>query len=256
MKKFMSAALLSAVAVVCGLFCGCGEDEDKPILKMACEATFRPYEFRDKDNNICGVDVDLMDAVAKKLGRKLVVIDMPFDAVIAAAVTGKCDAAAAGITITEDRKKQVDFSIPYVEAAQVIIVPLNSKITKAADLKDKKIGVQDGTTSADYVAENFQAPERYTNSALAVTAMIAGKIDAVVCDSEPAMALAKQNEGKVKILPEPLTKEEYAVAFKKGNKELLDATNAVIAEMKQNGKLKALFAKYEEKKDEKAEEKK
>ena len=192
------AALLLAFALS-----GCGRNDDK--LVMVTEATFPPYEFRE-GGKIVGIDVDLMKAVAKKTGRELVVEDMSFDSVIAAVQAGKADVAASGITVTDERKRQVGFSHPYVTAQQVVIVPKDSEIRGSADVKGKRIGVQHGTTGDLYVTRNIREPERFPNGSLAVAALDAGKLDAVVLDGEPSKVHVAVHENLV-ILDEPLTTE-------------------------------------------------
>ncbi len=229
------AALLLAFALS-----GCGRNDDK--LVMVTEATFPPYEFRE-GGKIVGIDVDLMKAVAKKTGRELVVEDMSFDSVIAAVQAGKADVAASGITVTDERKRQVGFSHPYVTAQQVVIVPKDSEIRGSADLKGKRIGVQHGTTGDLYVTRNIREPERFPNGSLAVAALDAGKLDAVVLDGEPSKVHVALHENLV-ILDEPLTTEEYAIAVNRKNTALLEEINAVIDELRENGGLEKIKAKY------------
>ena len=184
-----------------------------------------------------------MQAVAQEIGKELVVEDMSFDSVISAVVTGKADVAASGITVTEDRKRQVNFSLPYVEAKQVIIVPENSAVKEAKDLKGKRIGVQHGTTGDTYVTKHIQEPERFPNGALAVAALEAGKLDVVVLDGEPSKVHVSMRRN-LKILDTPPTTEEYAVAISKKNVKLLEQVNAAIKKMRENGKLAEIKAKY------------
>ena len=131
----------AAVAGALALFTGCGESADNNTLVLATEATFPPYEFRSA-GQIVGVDIDICQAVADKLGKKLDIQDTAFDSVITHVITGKADVAASGITITEDRKKNVLFSDPYVSAAQLIMVLKDSKIKGVDDLKGKRLGAQ------------------------------------------------------------------------------------------------------------------
>lgn len=238
-----STGIFAAFAVLAMVFllCSCGPDRSNKIVTVT-EATFPPYEFRE-GGRIVGIDVDLMQAVAQEIGKELVVEDMSFDSVISAVVTGKADVAASGITVTEDRKRQVNFSLPYVEAKQVIIVPENSAVKEAKDLKDKLIGVQHGTTGDTYVTKHIQEPERFPNGALAVAALEAGKLDAVVLDGEPSKVHVSMRRN-LKILDTPLTTEEYAVAISKKNTKLLEQVNAAIKKMKENGKLAEIKAKY------------
>ena len=256
-----STGIFAAFAVLAMVFllCSCGPDRSNKIV-MVTEATFPPYEFRE-GGRIVGIDVDLMQAVAQEIGKELVVEDMSFDSVISAVVTGKADVAASGITVTEDRKRQGlhlmlsiqhnltlakrqgNFSLPYVEAKQVIIVPENSAVKEAKDLKGKRIGVQHGTTGDTYVTKHIQEPERFPNGALAVAALEAGKLDAVVLDGEPSKVHVSMRRN-LKILDMPLTTEEYAVAISKKNTKLLEQVNAAIKKMKENGKLAEIKAKY------------
>lgn len=241
MRSMGFRLILGALMASCLLFCSCGK-RDNHQLVMVTEATFPPYEFRE-GNQIVGIDVDLMREVAKKIGKELVVEDMSFDSVISAVVTGKADVSASGITVTEERKRQAGFSIPYFTAAQVIIVPKNSPVKDRTGLKGKRIGVQHGTTGDLYVTKHIQQPERFPNGALAVAALDAGKLDAVVLDGEPSKVHVSLRKN-LHILKEPLTTEEYAVAVSKKNTELLNQVNAVIRELKESGKLAEITKKY------------
>ena len=222
-------ALLTLWLLLC---CGAPAAENGRIL-MVTEATFPPYEFRD-GNTILGIDPEIMREVARRTGRELVIEDMSFDSVITAVVSGKADVAASGITVTPERRRKVDFSIPYVEAAQVIIVPKGSPIRKREDIRGKRIGVQHGATGDIYVTRNIQQPERFPNGALAVAAVAAGKVDAAVIDQDPAKMYVAGNE-RLEILPEPLTSESYAIAVRKGDTVLLQDINDTIAALKASG---------------------
>lgn len=244
-----SLALLSTAILCCSalFLTGCGDNQangGKKVLKMATEATFPPYEYFE-NGKVCGIDVDIVTEITKNLGYDLEVVDMKFDSVILSVQTSKCDIAASGITVTEDRKKQINFTHPYVTAAQVIIVPKESKIGKPEDLKDEKIriAVQQGTTGDSYVATNLHEPLRYDNAGLAVAALLAAKCEAVVCDSEPAKVHVSKHP-EVKILPIALTSEEYAFALNKKDTELLDGFNKELIKMRENGKLQAILDKY------------
>ena len=184
-----------------------------------------------------------MREVARRTGRELVIEDMSFDSVITAVVSGKADVAASGITVTPERRRKVDFSIPYVEAAQVIIVPKGSPIRKREDIRGKRIGVQHGATGDIYVTRNIQQPERFPNGALAVAAVAAGKVDAAVIDQDPATMYVAGND-RLEILPEPLTSESYAIAVRKGDTALLQDINGTIAALKASGKLEEIRNAY------------
>lgn len=243
MKHFF---LLLTALMLC--FCGCNEPE-KPKLVMVTNATFPPYEYVSGDS-IEGIDPEVVRRIAERLGYSLEIHDMAFDSVIAAVQSGKAHIAASGITVTEDRKKQVSFTDPYVIAAQAIIVPKNSPIKSPADLKGKRIGVQHGTTGDSYVAQAIQEPERFQHGPVAVAALVSGKLDVVVIDGEPALVYVSQNPG-LKILPQPLTTEEYAFAIGKDNPELLQKFNAELKKMKDSGELESIIAHYKKLNDNK-----
>lgn len=215
------------------------------VLVMATNAEFPPYEYHD-GGDIVGIDVEVAEAIAKKLGMTLEIEDIAFDSIIPELESGKADIGVAGMTVDEDRLKNVDFTDPYTTASQVIIVKEDSDIAGPDDLKGKYIGVQLGTTG-DIYASDYEADgstiERYNKGFEAVQAMQQGKIDAVVIDNEPAKVFVSQNEG-IKILDEALTVEEYAIAVKKGNTELLDKINKALGELKESGELQAIIDKY------------
>lgn len=220
-----------------------GQKEAAGKLVMVTNAEFPPYEYYDK-NEIVGIDADIARAIADKLGMELDIQDMAFDSLIPAVQSGKADFTAAGMTVNEDRKKNVDFTDTYAEAAQVIIVKEGSEIKTPDDLTGKKIGVQTGTTG-DIYADDIENAEvkRYNKGMEAVMALTQDKIDAVIIDREPAKVFVKENAGLV-ILDEAFTEEEYAIAVKKDNKELLDKINGAIKELKESGELKKIVDKY------------
>ena len=213
-------------------------------LVMATNAEFPPYEYYE-GGEIVGIDVEIAQAVADHLGMTLEVEDMAFDSVIPAVDSGKADLGAAGLTITEDRQAFVDFSDTYAKAVQSIIVAEGSDITGPEGLAGKKIGVQLGTTGDIYTSDEFgdENVERYNKGVDAVQALKQGKIDAVVIDNEPAKVFVEQNEGLV-LLETAYAEEEYALAVKKGNTELLDQINTALADLEESGELQKIVDKY------------
>ena len=247
--KTMVFALGAAVAVLCG--CGQkGDDASKAApaastakpLKMITEATFPPYVFL-RGQEIVGIDVEICKAVAAKLNRPFQAETVDFDSVIPAVISGKADLAAAGITITEDRKQNVDFSIPYVKTGIVVIYKKANPFKDKAQLKGKKIGVQAGTTSETFVLEQLkQEPERAKSPAEAVASLKAGRCDFVIADIDPAKNCVKGEADLA--LSDFVTSEEYAVAIKKGQPELLKTLNETIKELKESGKLAKFVEQY------------
>ncbi len=212
-------------------------------LVMATNAEFPPYEYREGDN-VVGIDVEIGEAIAKSMGMELKVEDMAFDSIIVAVDAGKADVGLAGLTVTEDRLMNVNFSDPYTTATQVVIVKEDSPITSPNDLEGKKVGVQLGTTGDQYAGDIKDATvERYNKGFEAVQAMTQGKIDAVIIDREPAKVFVEQNEG-IKMLDEAYTEEEYAIAIKKDNEELLKKVNTALADLKSSGELQKILDKY------------
>lgn len=215
------------------------------VLVMATNAEFPPYEFHDGDA-IVGIDAEIAKAIADELGMELEIEDIAFDSIIPEITSGKADMGLAGMTVTEDRKMNVDFSDTYAKASQKIIVTEDSEIATPDDLKGAVVGVQQGTTGDLYVSDleaDNTTVERYNKGFEAVQALSQGKIDAVVIDGEPAKTFVSQTEG-LKILEESFTDEEYAIAVKKGNTELLDKINAALKTLKDNGTLDEIVAKY------------
>ena len=180
--------------------------EDAEVLTMATNAAFPPYEYYDADEKIVGIDAEVAAAIADKLGMKLEIADMEFDAIIPAVQSGKADMGMAGMTVTDERLLEVDFTVSYATGVQVIIVPEGSKITSVDDLfadgAFHKIGVQEATTGDLYSTWDLEDPEegeskaevfRYKKGADAIQALITGKVDCVIIDNEPAKAFVAEN---------------------------------------------------------------
>lgn len=215
------------------------------VLVMATNAEFPPYEFHD-GGEIVGIDAEIAKAIADELGMELEIEDIAFDSIIPEITSGKADMGLAGMTVTEDRKQSVDFTDTYAKASQKIIVKEDSAIASPDDLTGVIVGVQQGTTGDIYVSgleADGTTVERYNKGFEAVQALSQGKIDAVVIDGEPAKTFVAQTEG-LKILEESFTDEEYAIAVKKGNTELLEKINGALKTLKDNGTLDEIVAKY------------
>lgn len=219
-------------------------------LHMATNAAFPPYEMIADDGSFEGIDVEIAGAIAEKLGLTLVVDDMDFGSIITAVQTGKEDIAMAGLTVTDERKENVDFTDSYATGVQVVIVPEDSDIATIDDLEGKLIGCQESTTgyiycsdtpeNGGYGEENVTA---FPNGANAVQALISGKVDCVVIDSQPAQEFVKQNEG-LKILDTEFVTENYAIGVSKDNTALRDAVNTALAELIDDGTVTSIIDKY------------
>ena len=246
MKKL--ALLTSALLAVSFVMAGCSSKEEKTIT-MATNAEFPPYEYREGDQ-IVGIDAEIAQAIADDLGLELVIEDMAFDSIIAAVQSGKADIGVAGMTVSEDRLANVNFSNPYTTAAQVVIVKEDSEITLDALFAEgasHKIGVQQGTTGDLYSTWDLEDAglatiERFKTGTDAVLALTSGKVDCVVIDNEPAKNFVAANEG-LKILDTEYITEEYAIALAKGS-ELTSAIDAALAELIADGTVQGIVDKY------------
>lgn len=220
--------------------------DGKKVIIMGTNAEFPPFEFRNDKNEVDGFDAALAKEVAKELGAELKIEDMAFDSLLPALQSGKINFIAAGMTVDPDRQKNVDFSDPYYKATQLIIVKSdNDKIKSQDDLKGKKIGVQEGTTGDISVASKIENAEvsRFKKGIDAAMDLKNGKLDAVIIDANPAKIFAGKNP-ELKVLDQQLSDEDYAIAVKKGDKELLDTVNKVIKNLKDSGKYDELVKQY------------
>ena len=256
MKKFIAIALVLVLAL--GVFAGCGSKKEETAttlktvtpgkLTMATNAYFAPYEYYDGDK-IVGIDAEIAAAIAKELGLELVINDMEFDSIITAVKGGSADFGLAGMTVSEDRLKEIDFSISYASGVQSIIVKEGSPIKSADDLAAEgatyKIGVQLGTTGDQYATGDFgdERVVQYTKGNEAVVALLGGDIDCVIIDNEPAKAFVANNEG-LTILETAYADEDYAACVAKTNPELKKAIDAAIKKLTENGTIDAIVAKY------------
>ena len=248
LKKLM-CAVLAGVCVFSLAACGNKESgskdgEKKETLVMATNAEFPPFEYYE-GQEIVGIDAELAEEIGKILGMEVKIEDMAFDSVIPAVGTGKADFGAAGLTITEDRKTQVDFSDEYYTSKQEIIVKAdNAEVASPDDLKGKKIGVQQGTTGDIYSTDDFgdESVQRFNKGMEAVQALQQGKVDAVIIDEQPAKTFVEENEG-LKILETDYIEEAYAFCFKKDS-DLVDKVNDALKQLKENGKFDEIVSKY------------
>ncbi len=213
-------------------------------LYMGTNAQFPPYEYYEGDK-IVGIDAEIMEAIAGKLGLTLEIVDMDFSAIVTSVQTGKVDVGCAGMTVTEERLENVNFTDSYATGIQVIIVPEDSGIASKDDLQGALIGCQEATTGYSYCCDDYGEDNviPYNNGATAVQALKDGKIDCVVIDKQPAIAFVEANEG-LKILETEYMVENYAIAVSKDNPALMEAINEVLVEMINDGTVQSILDKY------------
>ena len=245
MKKLRIIIAIVLIVGVVLAFGACGQGGKK--LTMATNAAFPPYEYYEGDK-IVGIDAEIAALIAGKMGMELEISDMEFDSILAAVQSGKVDMGMAGLTVTDERLESVSFSTSYATGKQVIIVGEGSEIASPDDLEGKTIGVQLSTTGDlyitwDYVDEGLAEIDRYSKGADAVQALLQGKVDAVVIDNEPAKVFVEQNTG-LRILETEYVTENYAIAVKKDNKDLLDKINKALDELTKSGEVQAIVDKY------------
>lgn len=251
MRKLVKAvvATLSAAMMVCGV-AGCSKSEtgSKATLTFGTNAEFPPFEFVAKEGVIDkfdGIDMAIAKQIAEDNNMTPVINNMEFDSLLIAIENGQIDAAIAGMTVTEKRKKQVDFSKTYYEATQVMIVKEDSDIAKATDMADKKICVIQGYTGEVCVKDMGYKYESFKKGTEAVMELVNGKCDVVVIDSATAAKYVADNKGlKIVEDAEAFEGEEYAIAVKKGNTELLEKINKTIDKMLADGTIGELGDKY------------
>ncbi len=242
-KKVIGMFIIAGLTV--SMLAGCKKESD--TLIVGTEAGFAPYEYMEGDQ-VVGVDMDIAQAIADKMGKKLEIQNMDFDGALLAVQQGKVDFVAAGVSVNEEREKVMDFSIDYVDSTEVVVVNNAAPAVTAVsneDLADKVIGVQQGNIADFYVEANITAKEikRYTKFAQAAEDLKNGKIDCIVMDQYPAEELVKANT-ELSILDGALFQDKYAIAVKKGNKDLLDQINSTIQELKDNGKIEEFTANH------------
>ena len=246
-KKVMAlslAAMLGLAAVGCG---GSKEAESNAIV-FGTNAEFPPFEYvaaQGKIGEFDGIDIAIASKIGDDLGKEAQINNMEFDSLLIALENGQVDAVIAGMTVTDERKEKVDFSTPYYTATQVMIVKEDSNITKAADMADKKIVVIQGYTGEVCVQELGYSYEAFKKGTEAIMELVNGKCDVVVIDSATAEKFVGDNEGlKIVEDPEAFGEEEYAIAVKKGNTELLNQINSSIQKMLDDGTISSLSAEY------------
>lgn len=265
-KKIL--ALVLALCMLCA-FAGCGvkdtasnTDADKTLI-MATNASFPPYEFKE-GNDFAGIDVEIAELIAEKLGMTLKIEDVEFGSIIGGVQSGKYDMGMAGMTVTDERKQSVNFSETYATGIQSVIVKEDSQYASFEDFytgfdeKDNPIGVKEGIkigvqqdTTGDIYSSDTPAKWgfgeenviRYKTGNDAVQALVSGKITAVIIDNEPAKSYVASSKG-LKILEGEYTNEDYAICVAKNNTKLLEDINKALKELQDAGEIQKIIDKY------------
>lgn len=252
MKKLLAFAITVVLIATC--LVGCGGSDSKSDnkletvtegkLTMATNAEFPPYEFYEGEK-VVGIDAEVAEKIAEKLGLELEISDVSFDSIIPGVQSGKYDMGMAGMTVTDERKRSVNFSDSYATGIQSVIVKEDSPIKSIDDLDGKKIGVQTATTGDIYASDDYGEDnvKRFENGAAAVAALTANKVDCVIIDNEPAKAYVEANKG-LKILDTEYAVEDYAICFSKDSEELQKKVNDALNELKKDGSIQKIVDKY------------
>jgi polar amino acid transport system substrate-binding protein len=266
-RQFLQTAGLFAAGL---LLAACGKKEPPPapaaaapaaapapaappparVYVVGTDAAYAPFESQNEKGEIVGFDIDVVKAVAQKAGIEVKFVNTPWEGIFNALGQGDRDLIVSAVTITDERKQTMDFSTPYFDAVQLIAVKGNSKVSKFADLKKLKVGVQTGTTGDEAVTKllgkTSTAIKRFESTPLALKELEAGGVDAVVADNGVISHYVANNaDAKFKTVADPsFAPEQYGVALKKGNTELLDKVNKGLADIKADGTYDKIFASY------------
>ena len=248
MKKIIALAL---VLVLCLSLAACAakgptlaDIKEAGKLTIATSPDFPPFESLE-DNKVVGIEIDIMNLIAAELGVELEIVQMDFDSVLVGIQAAKYDCAVSGITVTAKREKNMRFTIPYYNAAQVIVVKEGSTVKGKADLKDKTVSVQTGTTAESGCQDEKIKYLAFNANADAKSALTTGKVDAWVVDNLTALEMVKEGEGLV-ILDEKMTEEPYAFAFAYGSEDLVAEINKILEELIEEGIIAKIFENYGE----------
>ncbi len=261
-RRFLQVAGLAAAALLLG---ACGKKEAPPspapapvasapapakVYVVGTDAAYAPFESQNEKGDIVGFDIEVVQAVAAKAGFEVKFVNTPWEGIFNALGQGDRDLVVSAVTITPERQQTMDFSNPYFDAQQLIAVKENSKVAKFADLKKLKVGVQTGTTGDEAVTKLLGKTsaniKRYESTPLALKELEAGGVDAVVADNGVVIHYVANNPGgKFKTVADAeFVPEQYGIAIRKGNTELLEKVNQGLAAIKTDGTYARIYAKY------------
>ena len=249
MKKIIALVLCLTMTLV--MFTSCSatgkslaDVKDAGKLVVATSPDFPPFETLE-GGKVVGIEVDIMELICEELGVELEIQQMDFDSVLVGIQAAKYDCGMSGITVTEERKNNMLFSVPYYNAAQVIVVKEDSEIKTKADLEDKKVSVQTGTTADEGCTEAGYNVSAFAANADAKAALTTGKVDAWVVDNLTAIQMVEEGDGLV-ILGENMTDEPYAFSFAFGSEDLVAEIDTILKGLIEDGTIEKIFAEYGE----------
>lgn len=260
-RRFLQCAGLLTASL---LLAACGKKEEAPpapvasapapaparVYVVGTDAAYAPFESQNEKGEIVGFDIEVVRAIARKAGIEVKFVNTPWEGIFNALAQGDRDLVVSAVTITDERRQTMDFSAPYFDAQQLIAVKDNSKVAKFADLKKLKVGVQTGTTGDEAVSKllgkNSTNIKRFEGTPLALKELESGGVDAVVADNGVVIHYVANNPGgKFKtVADKEFVPEQYGIALRKGNTELLDKVNQGLAAIKADGSYDQLYAKF------------
>lgn len=263
-RRLLHVASLAAATLI---FTACGKKEETPppaaapvapapapapakVYVVGTDAAYAPFESQNDKGEIVGFDIEVVQAIAKKAGIEVKFVNTPWEGIFNTLAQGDRDLVVSAVTITPERKQTMDFSEPYFDAQQLIAVKNNSKVAKFQDLKKLKVGVQTGTTGDEAVTKLLGKTsaniKRFESTPLALKELEAGGVDAVVADNGVVINyLANNPGGKFKSIADAeFVPEQYGIAIKKGNADLLAKVNKGLADIKADGTYAAIYTKY------------
>jgi len=247
MNKFFRLIAILLLGAAFLPACSKSSDKDKPLI-VACEVSTSPYCYysRHQDNPVAGVDIDLIEEIAKELGRPIKYKIVPFQQIFTLVSMGKADIGAAGITITPERSERVLFSTVYDVSAQRIVVPKNSAITDESTLKNARVAAQEGTSDLTLLRERIKprAVLPFLTQEEVNTALVDRRADAAVMDQMQAELLVESTGDSFKILEKPLSKDQYGLVFNKKDTALAETANKVIDKLKLSGEISEKRTKH------------
>jgi len=229
-------------------------DSTKPrLMLVGTDAAYAPFESESPNKELKGFDIEILKSVAAKAGLEIKFINTPWEGLFTQLSSGDRDILISAITINDARKKQMDFSNPYFEAVQLIVVPMSSKVQKLEDLKSLKVGVQNGTTGDDVVSallgKTNQNVKRFEGTPLAIKELENGGVDAVVADNGVVNNFLANNKVSFKVISDKsFSKEYYGIAVKKGNADLLTKINKGLDAIKADGTYDRIYKSFFEEK--------